>query len=363
MGKAHSAAYALMPMFFWPPPAMPNRKIIVDIDPAIAEEGRERFGFEESCSDWSKALSRTDIDIVDIVTPNDSHSDIAIAAAKLGKHIICEKPLARTGDEAERMLRAVEQAGVIHMIAFNYRRTPAIALAHRYINEGRIGKLLEFRISHLQDWSADPETPLTWRHQKVIAGSGTIGDIGSHAIDVARYLGGEIIAVNSIVKTYIHSRPSKTGSDIHFPVDVDDGIVTLVKFESGCIGTVEATRNAHGRNNFLSFELHGTKGSIFFNYERRDELQVVFSDDPVDAKGFRTVYTGPAHPYGEKLWAIAAMGVGFIDTKVFEIFDFISAIAKNCQPCPNFRDGYRISRIVDAILASGASGTWKDIDD
>jgi predicted dehydrogenase len=182
------------------------------------------------------------------------------------------------------MLDAVEQAGVIHMIAFNYRRTPAVALARRYIEDGRIGKILEFRVSHLQDWSADPKSPRTWRHQKAIAGSGTLGDIGTHAIDMARYLVGEITAVNAMVKNYVPFRPLGNESDLCGPVDVDNGVVTLAKFECGCIGSIEATRNAHGRNNYLSFELHGSKGSLSFNYERRDELQVMFSNDPIDAR-------------------------------------------------------------------------------
>jgi predicted dehydrogenase len=361
MGKAHSAAYAAMPMFFWPPPAIPIRKVIVDVTDALAEEARQRFGFQESATDWRETVNRSDIDLVDIVTPNDSHAEIAIAAAKAGKHIICEKPLARTGGEARLMLDAVERAGVIHMIAFNYRRTPAVALARRYLEDGRIGEILEFRVSHLQDWSADPKTPRTWRHQKAIAGSGTLGDIGTHAIDIARYLVGEIKAVNALVKNYIPSRPLGEESDLCGPVDVDDGAVTLVKFAGGCIGSIEATRNAHGRNNYLSFELHGTKGSLSFNYERRDELQVIFSDDPIDARGFRTVYTGPAHPYGKSYWPVPALGIGFLDTKIFECFDFISAIVRGDQPSPNFYDGYRISRIVDAILASGETGGWQEI--
>jgi predicted dehydrogenase len=373
MAKAHALAYAAMPMFFWPAPAIPHRKVIVDATPDLAETARQRYGFEEASTDWKAVLSRNDIEVVDIVTPNDSHAEIAIAAAKAGKNVICEKPLARTGMEAKSMLDAVEAAGVIHMVAFNYRRTPAVALARKYIEEGRVGKILSFRGTYLQDWSADPNGPLSWRFQKKIAGSGAVGDIGTHVIDLARYLVGEIESVSALVKTYISTRPvqsggfdqlaasDKSGKGPRAAVDVDDEMLTLVKFAGGAMGSIEATRNAYGRNNFITFEIHGDKGSIAFNYERMDELEVMFADDPGDARGFRTVYTGPAHPYGGALWPIPALGIGYGETKIIECFDFVSAIVKGEQPSPNFRDGYRVSQIADAILRSGEKQAWTDI--
>jgi predicted dehydrogenase len=373
MGKAHALAYAAMPMFFWPAPARPVRKVVVDVTEQLAVDARERYGFAESSSDWRSVVARTDIDVVDIVTPNDSHAEIAIAAASAGKHIVCEKPLARTGDEARNMLDAVNKAGVIHMVAFNYRRTPAVALARKYIEEGRIGTILNFRGTYLQDWSADPAGPLSWRFQKEIAGSGAVGDIGTHVIDLARYLVGEIVAVNAMVKNHIPERPLQSGgfdklgaSDRNADaprgkVDVDDEMVTLVRFHSGAIGSIEATRNAHGRNNFITFEIHGSEGSICFNYERRDELQVMFASDPADARGFRTVYTGPAHPYGGSLWPIPALGVGYGETKIIECHDLCTAIVTGKQPSPNFEDGYRIARIADAILESGKREKWTTV--
>ncbi len=335
MGKAHAMACAVMPMFFWPAPAIPVRKVIVDLAEADAEDGRRRFGFEEAATDWREVVRRPDIDIVDICTPNDSHAAIAIAAAEAGKHILCEKPLARSGDEAKTMLEAVQRAGVTAMVAFNYRRTPAVALARQLVQEGRIGKILNFRGTYLQDWSADPDGPRSWRFQKKIAGSGTVGDIGTHAIDLARFLVGEILSVNGMVHTYISSRPLQTGGvdrlgAVDGPatgprgeVDVDDEMLTLLRFENGAVGSIEATRNAHGRHNFLTFEIHGERGSITFNYERRDELQVMLADDPQDHRGFRTIYTGPAHPYGQGLWPIPALGIGYGDTKTIELFEFL----------------------------------------
>jgi predicted dehydrogenase len=370
MGKAHSIAYAGMPMFFWPAPAIPQRKMLVDITEEMAKTAAERYGFESYSTDWRSVVADPTIDIIDIVTPNDSHAEIAIAAAKAGKHIICEKPLARTAEESKRMLDAVKAAGVKHMVAFNYRRTPAIALAKKYIEEGSIGKILNFRGTYLQDWSADPNSPLSWRFQKSLAGSGAIGDIATHVIDMARYLVGDIEQVMATTQTWIKERPVQSGSVDKLgtvkaagnvkkeTVDVDDEVSTLLRFDNGAVGSIEATRNAWGRNNFITFEIHGDLGSIFFNYERRDELQVCFSSDPGDRKGFRTIYTGPAHPYGDALWPIPALGIGYTETKIVEMHDFISSIVNDTEVSPNFHDGYRIAVISDAIIESAKTERW-----
>ncbi|WP_427125935.1 Gfo/Idh/MocA family protein [Priestia megaterium] len=373
MGKAHALAYAGMPMFFWPAPAIPHRHTVVDVTEELAKDAAERLGFENYSSDWRKVVEDPEIDIIDIVTPNDSHAEIAIAAAKAGKHIISEKPLARTAVEAKTMLDAVKEAGVKHMVAFNYRRTPAVALAKKYIEEGRIGKILNFRGTYLQDWSADPNSPLSWRFQKERAGSGALGDIGTHVIDYARYLVGDISEVMAVAKTWIGERPIQSGgvdklgtvkAEADVPkgkVDVDDEFSTLIKFDNGAVGSIEATRNAWGRNNFLTFEIHGEKGSLYFNYERRDELQVCFSDDPSDSRGFRTVYTGPAHPYGEGLWPIPALGIGYGETKIIETYDFLKSIAEDTSVSPDFEDGYQIAVISDAILESAEKGVWVNL--
>jgi predicted dehydrogenase len=373
MGKAHSLAYTAMPMFFWPAPAIPVRKSIVDVNDAVAAEAAQRFGFEKSSADWRSVVEDPEIDIIDIATPNHLHAEIAIAAAAAGKHIISEKPLARSGEEAKTMYDAVKNAGIVHMVAFNYRRTPAVALAKKYIEEGAIGEILNFRGTYLQDWSADPDGPLSWRFQKSIAGSGSLGDIGTHVVDMARYLCGEITQVNTQLRTWVKTRPLQAGGldklgastkDSTAPrgeVDVDDEVLSLLEFENGAIGSLEATRNAHGRNNFLTFEIHGTLGSIYFNYERRDELQVAFASDKADRKGFRTVYTGPAHPYGEGLWPIPALGIGYGETKIIETYDFVKAIMDGSQVSPNFKDGYQINLIADAMAASATSRAWTPV--
>ncbi|RNE67343.1 levoglucosan dehydrogenase [Cryobacterium tepidiphilum] len=372
MGKAHSLAYAAMPMFFWPAPAMPVRKTIAEATDQLAAEAARRFGFEQSTSDWRSVVEDPEIDVVDIATPNHLHAEIAIAAAKAGKHIISEKPLARTSQEAKAMYEAVKEAGVVHAVAFNYRRTPAVALAKKYIEEGAIGRILNFRGTYLQDWSADPNSPLSWRFQKSIAGSGALGDIATHVIDMARYLVGDFSQVNSILSTWIPERPLQAGGADALgtvrgsdgprgDVDVDDEVMTMIRFSNGAVGSIEATRNAYGRNNFITFEIHGSEGSIVFNYERRDELQVCFASDQGDRRGFRTIYTGPVHPYGAALWPIPALGIGYGETKIIEAHDFFTAIAEGGTVSPNFADGYQIALIDDAIVQSAESDAWVDV--
>jgi predicted dehydrogenase len=372
MGKAHSLAYAAMPMFFWPAPALPVRRTIAEATESLAEEASRRFGFQRYTGDWRTVVEDPEIDVVDIATPNHLHAEIAIAAAKAGKHIISEKPLARTSEEARAMYEAVTEAGVVHMVAFNYRRTPAVALAKKFIDEGAIGTITNFRGTYLQDWSADPDSPLSWRFQKAIAGSGALGDIATHVIDIARYLVGDFAQVNALLSTFIHDRPLQSGGADSLgttrggdgprgAVDVDDEVMTMIRFRSGAVGSIEATRNGYGRNNYITFEVHGTKGSIVFNYERRDELQVAFADDPADRRGFRTIYTGPAHPNGSALWPIPALGIGYGETKIIEAHDFFTAITEGSEASPNFRDGYQTALIDDAIVRSGETGVWVDV--
>ena len=369
MGKAHSLAYSAMPLHFHPAPALPVRKVLADVTPEIAAAAAERLQFEESSGDWREVVARPDIDIVDICTPNDSHAEIAIAAAKAGKHIICEKPLARDAAEAKSMLDAVEAAGVTHMVAYNYRHTPAVVQAKKLVDEGRLGSILTFRGHYQQDWSASPDTPLSWRFSKQVSGSGTLGDIGTHIIDMGRYILGEIAEVNAIVRTFINERPRQTGgfdkmgagshaSAEKGRVDVDDYVQTLLKFDSGVVGSIEASRNSWGRHNWLGFEIQGSLGTVIFDYQRMNELRVAFSDDVADSRGFRTIYSGPAHPYGENLWPVPCLGLGYIEIKLIETYNFFKAIDEGRPGDPSFRDGYEIARIADAILESGRTESW-----
>lgn len=377
MAKAHSIAYAGMPMFFWPAPAIPYKKMIVDINEVAAKSSCEKFGFEQYSTDWHDVISNPEIDIVDICTPNHVHAEIAIAAAKAGKHILCEKPLSLTVAQAKAMYLAAKENNITTLVAFNYRKTPAVQLAKKYIEEGSIGEILDFRGTYLQDWSASPNSPLSWRFQKDICGSGALGDIATHVVDMLRFLVGDFDSVMARTATYIKDRPVQTeladtlGSAKGNPnanrgaVDVDDQCCFMASCKSGAFGTIEATRNAWGRNNYITFEIHGTKGSLVFNYERRDELQVCFSDDKDDRRGFRTVYTGPNHPYGDGLWPIPALGIGYTETKIIECYDFCKAINDGTKASPDFRDGLAVELIADAVLESARIHNWvkiKDID-
>ncbi|TFB91444.1 Gfo/Idh/MocA family protein [Cryobacterium sp. HLT2-28] len=372
MGKAHSLAYSGVPMFYWPSEFLPVKHTMAEATPELAADAANRFGFQHSTSDWRTVVEDPDIDVVDIATPNHLHADVAIAALRAGKHVICEKPIARTVDEAKAMYEAAREAKVTNMVAFNYRRTPAVALAKRYIDEGAIGDILNVRATYLQDWSADPNSPLSWRFQKSIAGSGAVGDILTHVVDIARYLAGDITSVTAMTKTYIPERPiqsagtdslgnSKIATGPKGVVDVDDEVLTLVRFASGAIGSLEATRNAWGRNNFITVEVHGSEGSIYFNYENRDELQVCFKSDQDDRRGFRTVYTGPNHPNGAALWPIPALGIGYGETKIIEAHDFFHAVVNGTEVRPDFADGYQVALIDEAILESASTGRWTDV--
>ncbi|MDG5854899.1 Gfo/Idh/MocA family protein [Clostridium beijerinckii] len=377
MGKAHVVAYSNMPKFFWPAPAVPVLKTVCDIEPEIAKDAKDRFGFEGYCTDWHDVINDPEIDIVSICTPNNVHAEIAIAALKAGKHVLCEKPISSTSEDAKAMADAAEEVkkdDIISMCAYQYRRVPAIVLAKKFIDEGSIGKILNVRATYLQSWSADPNSPLSWRFQKKIAGAGTLGDIASHVIDISQYLAGDIKEVVSTVETYIKERPVqeggvdllgtvKLGADAkRVAVDVDDENLFLVKFKNGAVGSIEATRNAWGRNNFITFEVHGTEGSIAFNYERLNELQVCFAKDPDDRRGFKTIYTGPAHFYGEVTWNIPGMNIGYGELKTIEIYEFIKAIVEKKQPSTCFEEGYKVEKVCAAVLKSSTTSQWEKID-
>lgn len=378
MGKAHVVGYSNMPKLFWPAPAMPVMKTICDIVPEIAEDAKERFSFEKCCTDWHDIINDPEIDVVSICTPNNTHATIAIAALQAGKHVICEKPIASTLEDAKKMAEAAIEAaekGIISMSAYQYRRVPALVLAKKFIDEGSIGKILNVRCTYLQSWSADPNSPLSWRFQKDIAGAGTLGDIASHVIDIAQYLAGDIDEVVSMMKTYIKDRPVqeggvdllgtvKLGADVKKQeVDVDDEDTFLVKFKSGTIGSIEATRNAWGRHNFITVELHGTEGSIYFNYERLNELQVCWAKDPDDRRGFKTIHTGPAHFYGDATWNIPGMNIGYGELKTIEMYDFIHAIVNEEQPSTRFEVGCRVEKVCEAVAKSAGSKQWEKVVD
>jgi predicted dehydrogenase len=359
MGKAHSAAYATMQMHVWPPAAVPELAVVADQDAAAAASGAARFGFRESTGDWRELVRRDDIDVIDISTPPDSHREIALEAIRHGKHVLVEKPIALNGEEAREMFEAAEAARVKHLVGFSYRRTPAVFYARQLIDDGVIGRLYSFRGCYLQDWCVDPQAPRTWRHVASIAGSGTLGDIGSHIIDIARMMMGDVDSVVSMVKTWVDERPLDTSPKAtRGPVTVDDEVMFLCRFREGALGRIEASRFAHGRNNFLGFEINGERGSISFNYESMTKLGLYVADGPEALRGFRTINTGPLHPHGRHLWPIPALGIGFTETKIIEIADFFRSIIEDRDVSPSFLDAWRVSQIVDVVLRSADQNDW-----
>jgi len=357
MGKAHSNAWRQVSAFCRPR-LTPHRKVICGLVRPQVRDMARAYGWEETAADWRKVVSRPDIDIVDVCTPGDSHAEIAIAAAQAGKVILCEKPLANTVKDAERMLAAVERAGVTHMINHNYRRVPAVALARQIIKEGRIGKIRHFRGTYLQDWITDPGFPLVWRLDRRKAGSGALGDIASHAIDLARMLVGEIAEVAGATETFIKTRPLPDHPSRKGRVTVDDAVVAAVRFANGAIGSIEATRLAPGRKNYNRFEINGSLGSLAFNLERLNELEVYFESDPPSLRGFRTVLvTESTHPHVAAWWPPGHI-IGWEHTFTHTVYDLLEAIAAKKLPSPNFHDGVMNQRVLDAIERSSRTRRW-----
>ncbi len=357
MGKAHSNAWRQVARFF-DAPYEPVLKVVCGRDESAVKQAADHLGWQEAATRWEEVVARPDIDVIDICTPGDSHRPIAIAAAEARKVVFCEKPLANTLSEAEQMLDAVKRNGVIHMLCHNYRRAPAVQLAKQLIDEGRIGEIRHFRGTYLQDWIVDPEFPRVWRLQKSEAGSGALGDIASHVLDLARFLVGEVTETASLLKTFIGERPLP-GSTERAPVDVDDASLNLVRFATGAVGTIEATRFATGRKNYLRFEINGSLGSLVFNLERMNELELYIEEGP--NSGFRTVLaTDAAHPYIAAWWPPGHI-IGYEHTFTHTVLDLLKGIAADEVPTPNFEDGVRNQRALDAMERAAGSGKWESV--
>ena len=357
MGRAHSNAYRQVSRFL-APRLTPRLKVLCGRTQAGVDAAARQLGWEETATDWRQVIERSDIDIVDICTPGDAHAEIAIAAAEAGKVVFCEKPLANTMEDAERMLAAVERAGVVHMICHNYRRVPAVTLARTLIAEGRIGSVRHYRGTYLQDWIVDPLFPRVWRLEKDKSGSGALGDIASHSIDFARYLVGEITEVSGMLETFVHERPLPGDPTRMGPVTVDDAALALVRFAGGAIGTIEASRMAPGRRNYNRFEINGSEGSIAFDLERLNELEVYYESDPPGQRGFRTILvTDPVHPYVDAWWPPGHI-IGYEHTFVHTVYELLEAMADQRMPSPGFGDGVANQRVLAAIEESSVSRRW-----
>lgn len=352
MGKAHTNAFKKLPYMVYPPPAIPKLIAIAGRNEDAVKEAAKRYGYAGYYTDWKQMLKDDRIQLFDNGGPNDAHAEPCIAAAQAGKHILCEKPLARTAKEAAAMLEAVEKAGVVGMVAHNYRFVPALRLARELIESGKLGDIYHFRAVYLQEWIMDPNFPYVWRLDKSIAGSGTLGDLGSHIIDLARFLIGEPRKVNAMAKTFIKQRPIPGGGTGE--VSVDDAFIANMEFENGALGTLEASRFCAGRKNHQVLEINGSKGSLVFNLERMNELDVFWKDDePRETQGFRNVLVSEAyHPFWKNWWPQGHM-IGWEHTFVHEIAHLLDAIVNKTPVAPygaDFMDGYKNAVICDAVL-------------
>ncbi|MCM8803781.1 MAG: Gfo/Idh/MocA family oxidoreductase [Candidatus Omnitrophica bacterium] len=371
MGKAHSFAYKNVSLFFDLPVKVVMKVICGRTEKAVSQ-AKERFGWQEYETDWKKVVERKDIDLIDITTPPNAHKDIAIQAAKNGKIVFCEKPLASTLKDAYEMLEAVEKYKVKHAICFNYRKLPAVGLAKKLIEQGKIGKIYHMRAVYLQDWIVDPDFPLVWRLQKSVAGSGAHGDLNAHLIDMARYLVGEFDEVCGINETFIKERPIlkekeeletglgefKEKAEEKGIVDVDDTTIFLVRFRNGAIGSFEATRFAVGRKNHQRFEINGSKGSIVFNLERLNELEFYSREDEQDSQGFRTILaTDATHPYAGNWWPAGHI-IGYGESFVNMVADIFNSISKGENLSPNFYDGVKCQEVLEAVDQSIKERKW-----
>src|SRR3954463_10047572 len=373
MGAAHSQAWRNAHRFF-DLPAVPELAVLCGRDASAAAAAAERLGGQESATDWREVVTRDDIDVVDVSSPGDTHRDIPIAALAAGKHVLCEKPLANTLGEAEEMTARAEDAqrrGVLSMVGFNYRRTPALALARDLVSEGRIGEVHHVRAQYLQDWIVDPAFPLVWRLQKDKAGSGALGDIGAHVVDLAFFLTGQrLTGVSGTLQRFVERRPlpeqatglSATGGTATGEVTVDDAAAFFGRTESGALATFEATRFANGRKNAMRIELNGSDGSLAFDFERLNELQVYDGTVPAADAGFRRILaTDPGHPYAAAWWP-PGHGLGYEHTFVHEVADFVRDVSAGAPPAPSFADGLYVQRVLDAVeRSSAASSTWTEI--
>ncbi len=366
MGRAHSVAYRQAAAFFPDLPLVPVMRAICGRNAAGVEAAAAQLGWQSYETDWRALIARDDIGLIDISTPGDSHAEIAVAAAEAGKHVWCEKPLANTLDEARAMVAAVERAGVVNFVNFNYRRVPAVQLAKQLIDQGFVGAIRHWRAVYLQDWIVDPQFPLVWRLQKDQAGSGALGDIGAHILDLARFLVGEITSVCGMLTTFITERPlpeasaglEASGAAAHGTVTVDDAALIMARFASGAIGSFEATRFATGRKNANCFEINGSNGSIAFNLERLNELQVYSRQEDAALQGWKTILvTEASHPYAGAWWPPGHI-IGWEHSHTHGVVDLLRGIAVGQSPAPTFADALKVQALLAAIEESAAQGTW-----
>ncbi len=374
MGKLHTLAIQSYPVYYYPGAVDVTRQCVVDIDPEIAENSRKRFGFERSSTDWRELISDDRTDTIVVATPNFLHKPIVMEAVKAGKNVFCEKPLAMNAEDAYEMYSAAKEAGVINAVGHNNRALSGIRMMKKLIDNGELGKIYSIQMRYIQSWGLNPEAPMQWRFDASKAGTGTLGDTGSHAIDIGRYLLGDYKRVASLNKTFVEERniakgallskvPTKEQIVGRQKVDVDDDTKSIVEFESGVTGILWSSRFCIGQEDTLDIEVYGSEGAARFSRERPNELEFISGKDRGDLLGFRKIKMGPEHPNGE-LWPMADLGVGYVEQKCVEYKDFFEAIALHdrTKVSTSFYDGFKVCQVIDAIDRSSKTNEWVEID-
>ncbi|MDP9696204.1 UNVERIFIED_ORG: putative dehydrogenase [Arthrobacter globiformis] len=362
MGYAHSMGWSLAPVAA-ETGAKLNKKLVVEADDERARSTAERYGWDEYTTNWRDVITRDDIDIVDIVTPPAAHAEVAIAALAAGKHVFVEKPISNDLTEALQMAEAAERSGVVHQVGFNYRYTPAMRFIKRMIEDGTLGHPLQFRGHYLQDNAILGRTLSGWRANRSAGGSGVVGDIGSHLIDLAQYLAGDITKVNAVVRaknpaedTGWLTNQERLDGDL-----LDDAALWMGQFESGAIGSFATTVYASGRKNRLFFELECSKGTVEFDWNRREEVKLSLLSDPADQQGMRTVIMNQTHE--DFWWPMGGMGIGYVDGTAIQLQHFVRAIVSNGVAAPGFAEATQVQRVIEAVMISGDKEQWVDVED
>ncbi len=373
MGRAHATAFKNVPLVFGNEPGRPILEIVADVDAKAVEKWAGEFGFPRWTTNWGEVVADPRVDLVDITTPNHLHAEMAIAAAQAGKHIYCEKPLATTSAEAARIVAAVEASGVTSIVGFNYLKNPGQAFARQLIESGELGEITLFRGTFDQDFLANPDVPFSWRLDRALAGTGALGDLGSHTIAFAQFLVGDILEVCGLNATKVTERvvpASGSGyaataqSDAEKrAVENEDIMEFLIRFENGAIGTIGTSRIGMGRKLGLTYEIQGTQGSLFYTQERMNEIQLYRHTDPDREKGYKTVYIGPEHPGYKAFFGLAGIGLGYNDQKIIEAHDLITAVASGQPAQPDVRFAYQVNKVIDAVERSCQEHRWVQVSE
>jgi predicted dehydrogenase len=361
MGKAHSSALKNAEMLFGPEYGVAVYQIVADANEKSAADAMDKIGFKRMTTDWHEVVTADDVDLVDIATPNAFHYEIAKAALENGKNVYCEKPLSISAQESRELAELAKKKGVVNYVGFNNTMNPANAYVHDLVADGKLGQIVRFSGTYDQDQLLDPDLPITWRHINKFAGCGALGDLGSHLLSVSQYILGDITKVNAMAKTVFPKRPKAPNSKEMVNVENEDIMLFMAEYANGAVGTIGADRISTGRKNYLTYEIQGTKGSVFYNMERMGEVLVYFQDDNEADRGFRTVLLNPEMKGYKAFQPAGGIAIAYNDMKTLEVHELFSAITKGTPYHSNFEFGYKIDRTVAAVIESSKTHSWVDV--